>query len=58
MIVAARNFRTGIVTEYVVPSIREAEEYSRRTDGVQWDPIDRKNQSGGLPMVWARVEKN
>ncbi|HWU19369.1 MAG TPA: hypothetical protein VN155_16935 [Devosia sp.] len=46
----------GGTSDYFVPSFHEALNHSRKTAGVQFDPIERKNISGGLPMVWPRAQ--
>lgn len=45
----------GSSVSYIVPSPKEAREYSYKTKGEQFDLWERERVTGGLPMVWERV---
>jgi len=53
-IVKAENIDSGVVTEYLIPSIKEAIQYSKRTWGSQYDDVEKMEVHGGLPMLWER----
>lgn len=54
--VTATNMVTNNQTTYKVPTIDEALAHSAKTNGMQFDAFERKNISGGLPMVWEVVK--
>lgn len=54
--VTATNMVSGKQTTYKVPTSDEALAHSLATHGTEFDAFERKNVSGGLPMVWEVVK--
>jgi hypothetical protein len=46
--------RTAI---YTIPSVKEAHKLSKETWGSRYDPIEKKEIQGGIPVLWERVLK-
>lgn len=53
-IVETRNSK-GEVTRWSVPELSVAMKNSIETHGVQYDPVERRKESGCIPMVWERI---
>lgn len=57
-IITAYRFRDGAQSHYQRPTYREIEMNYMATEGTQYDRIERGAVTGGVPLVWARVEHN
>jgi len=48
----------GSTVTYRRPTYREIEVNYMATEGTQFDRIERGSVTGGVPLVWAKVEHN
>lgn len=53
-IVETRNSK-GEVTRWSVPELSVAMKNSIETHGIQYDPVERRKESGCIPMVWEKI---
>ena len=56
MIIEAENVWTGERSKWVIPTISEAHRHNESTWASQYDHVERKQFTGGLPMVWKKVD--
>ena len=57
-IVECTNIADGSIQKYIVPSVKEAVEYSKKTHGEQYDEVEGKIMKGGTPMLWPKIEED
>lgn len=53
--IAVYSFFTNGLVYYMVPSKKAAEEQMEKTDGTQWDRIERELVTGGVPIAWKKL---
>lgn len=56
MIIEAENVWTGKRSKWVIPTLSEAHRHNESTWASQYDHVERKQVTGGLPMVWKKVD--